>query len=104
MSQPVLASEQHTITSEPVANDMHLNPNAIKERGNNSSDDDRSSLSDFSQAPSGYERETNECTEFCMECVTCFGMFSTCCPSSGEGCLTSTAVFCGNILFGCCKC
>lgn len=98
------ASEQHTITSEPVASDMHLDPKAIKERGSDSSDDDRSSYSGISLTHSGYDRDSNECTEFCTECVTCFGMFSACCPSSGEGCLTSTAVFFGNILFGCCKC
>lgn len=68
-----------------------------------SSSDDSSSIT-VSETGSGYQRDNNECTEFCIELAMCFGMFEACCPSDGEGCLTSTATFCGNILFACCKC
>ncbi len=53
---------------------------------------------------SGYAGDQNECTEFCADFVTCFGMFEACCPSSGEGCLTTCATICGNVLLSCCRC
>lgn len=59
--------------------------------------------SEFSDGASGYRRDSNECTEFCIDCFLCFGTFDECCPSSGEGCLTTTATLVGNILFVCCK-
>lgn len=67
------------------------------------SEDSRSSIT-LSDAGSGYQRDSNECTEFCIEFCSCFGTFDACCPSDGEGCLTSFATFCGNLIFSCCKC
>lgn len=64
-----------------------------------SEDTDESDLSLYS----GYDREGNECTEFCIELFTCFGVVD-CYPKSGAGCLTTTATFVGNLVFGCCKC
>lgn len=52
---------------------------------------------------SGRIEPENECSEFCVECSSCFGLFDSCCPADEEGCLTTAATFCGNILFGCCK-
>lgn len=63
----------------------------------------RSSIT-VSEVGSGYNRDENECTEFCMDFLSCFGLFDTCCPANGEGYLTTAATFCGNILVGCCKC
>lgn len=57
-----------------------------------------------SDMESGYHRETNECTDFCEDCVICFGVCDACCPSSGEGCLSTIALFLGNLCFACCKC
>ena len=80
------------------------NPN----NGSSSSDSDSDSDSDDDvnshfTATSGYQRESNECTEFCIECCTCFGVLN-CCPNNGEGCVTNMATFIGNMLFACCKC
>lgn len=66
-------------------------------------DDARSSIT-VSEAGSGFERESNECTEFWLECCSCFGLMETCCPNDGEGCCTSTATFIGTICLSCWKC
>lgn len=79
---------------------INLEPDRQPDMAYRSSMDD---VSAFSDGASGYRRETNECTEFCIDCFLCFGTFDECCPSSGEGCLTTAATFVGNILFGCCK-
>ncbi|EAZ63912.1 putative suppressor of mutant AC40 subunit of RNA polymerase I and III (high serine) [Scheffersomyces stipitis CBS 6054] len=94
--------EEKAISSEPQpTNEMSLSQ-AKDEADNNSSIS--SSSSDNDDAASGYERESNECTEFCIECCNCFGLFSGCCPNDSEGCITTVATFFGNILFACCKC
>lgn len=64
----------------------------------------RTSLSTFNDDASGYQRDSNECTEFCMDLFICFGACDACCPLSGEGCLSSLAAFVGNLCFACCKC
>ncbi|ODV81733.1 glycoside hydrolase family 17 protein [Suhomyces tanzawaensis NRRL Y-17324] len=80
-----------TISNEPKPNPgMSLHPNR-----DSSSSDEGSSYMDMA---SGYDQNLNECTEFCIELSTCFGLLETCCPANGEGCLTTSAVFCGNIL------
>lgn len=87
------------IDSEPKPiNDMTLTTN-----NSHSSSNERSSYT-LSELGSGYNREENECTEFCLDFCTCFGLFDNCCPTDGEGCLTTTATFIGNIIFSCCKC
>lgn len=58
----------------------------------------------LSEAGSGYERDTNECSEFFLDCFSCFGLFDACCPSDSDGCITSCAVFFGNLCFACCRC
>ncbi|KAF3990615.1 hypothetical protein FT663_01690 [Candidozyma haemuli var. vulneris] len=67
-------------------------------------EDGRPSMQTVSETWSGYHRDTNECTEFCQDCCICFGACDACCPSTGEGCLSSTAAFFGNIMVGFCKC
>ncbi|CAI5759440.1 unnamed protein product [Candida verbasci] len=100
---------QQPITSEPKpVNEMNLQQqpqdNELQHtKTNNSSTQSSSSDSDFISQVSGYERDTNECSEFCIEFCTCFGVVD-CCPRTGEGCLTTTATFIGNLIFGCCKC
>lgn len=64
----------------------------------------RPSMQTVSETWSAYHRDTNECTEFCQDCLICFGACEACCPSTGEGCLSSTAAFFGNIMVGFCKC
>lgn len=64
----------------------------------------RSSMQTHTTDASGYHRESNECVEFCADLFICFGACDACCPASGEGCLTSTAAFCGNICVGMFKC
>ncbi|KAK6454844.1 uncharacterized protein RJT20DRAFT_129465 [Scheffersomyces xylosifermentans] len=93
--------EDIPINSEPrPTTDMSLEP---KEK-NSDNDTDSDSSSDQSDAASGYERESNECTEFCIECCSCFGLFAGCCPADSDSCVTTVATFCGNILMSCCKC
>ncbi|KAI5955286.1 hypothetical protein KGF54_001847 [Candida jiufengensis] len=90
---------------QPQSNET-LNNNQLKpENSNSSSSSSSSSGSDFSGHTnrSGYHREGNECTEFCIEFCTCFGVVD-CCPNNGDGCVTSVATFVGNLIFGCCKC
>lgn len=88
-----------TVHSQPQAiDDMTLEPNRSRTSFNG-----RSSYS-MSEAGSGYDRDENECTEFCLDFCTCFGLFDNCCPTDSDGCVTSTAVFIGNILFACCRC
>lgn len=87
------APGQTPITSEPQATTMDQTPNG-----------DDHTIHTASDAQSGYHRDTNECTEFCQDFVTCFGACDACCPSSGEGCLSSFALFVGNLCFACCKC
>ncbi|KAK6464128.1 hypothetical protein DFJ63DRAFT_61065 [Scheffersomyces coipomensis] len=89
------------VTNEPGRNEMSYNK---EHQDQNSSDNDSETSSFNDDAHSGYERESNECTEFCIEFFTCFGLFNACCPANGEGCITTSATFCGNILFACCKC
>ncbi|ODV65716.1 hypothetical protein HYPBUDRAFT_153890 [Hyphopichia burtonii NRRL Y-1933] len=99
--QPGSTEEPKLPTSNNDNDSNHLqNP---KERASNddSLSDDHSSVS---YANSGYQRDSNDCTEFCIEFMTCFGLLAACCPNDGEGCLTNAATICGNILVGCCKC
>lgn len=62
------------------------------------------STATYEDTTSGYHRETNECTEFCMDLWICFGACDAFCPQSGEGCMSGWAAFCGNLCFSCCKC
>lgn len=68
------------------------------------SDDDRETIATVTDNASGYQRDTNECTEFCIDLFNCFGACDACCPLTGEGCLSTTAAFLGNICVGCIKC
>lgn len=77
------------ITAEPEAVSMN---------------EDTLSLSTYNDNESGYKRESNECTEFFVDLFTCFGLLGDCCPLSGEGCLTNTGIFIGNLCVSCCKC
>lgn len=90
---PSSVTHQPSATQEPSLDPKDLN----------TLEDGRSSFT-ISEAGSGYQRDTNECTEFCLEFFTCFGLCDACCPSNGEGCVTSVATFCGNLFFSCCKC
>ncbi|KAK6203490.1 uncharacterized protein RJT21DRAFT_113388 [Scheffersomyces amazonensis] len=98
VAQEAFGSPTH-VNNEPPRTEMTYNKEEHHDDSGASSES--SSLDDNH---SGYERHANECTEFCIELFTCFGLFNACCPANGEGCLTSTATFCGNILFACCKC
>lgn len=101
--KPVTSSKE-IISKEPKGTeDMSLAPRTSK--GDEPSDSShRSSMVTLSSDGSGYERETHECTEFCIDFLRCFGMFDECCPSSGEGYFTTAALFCANILVGIRKC
>lgn len=91
-----------TISSQPKPqNEMTLSPSARSANGSELMG--RSSYT-LSEAGSGYDADTNECSEFCLDCWSCFGVFDACCPSDSEGCITSTAVFLGNVCFSCCRC
>lgn len=76
-------------------------------RKNSSEGSSRSSSSEsettISEVGSGYQRETNECTEFCLDLFTCFGICNSICPSSENGCISSCASFFGNFCFSLCK-
>lgn len=80
--------------------------NGDDKNGNNGrkSGDLSSSSSSTSYAMSGYERDSNECTEFCIDLIGCFGLFDSCCPSTGEGFVTNVGIFCANIMLKCVKC
>ncbi|CAK7893911.1 hypothetical protein CAAN1_02S08438 [[Candida] anglica] len=113
MSTPITKVTQPTPIEEPEEyirdapkpqEEMQLTTPTKEENTSDSSDSDSTSNQTLSEVGSGYERDNNECAEFCIEFASCFGLFDSCCPSDGEGCLTSTATFCGNILFSCCKC
>lgn len=65
---------------------------------------ERETIATFRDEESGYQRDTNECTEFCMDFFICFGACEACCPLSGEGFFSSLAAFCGNICVGLRKC
>ncbi|RCK59382.1 hypothetical protein Cantr_07050 [Candida viswanathii] len=110
--KPQLALNDKPITSEPKTTDEmrqeQQKPSLSRSNSSSSSSSSSSSQSDDDinsnfTAQSGYHREHNECTEFCVECCTCFGVVD-CCPRSGEGCVTNMATFIGNMLFACCKC
>ncbi|EGW30798.1 uncharacterized protein SPAPADRAFT_142715 [Spathaspora passalidarum NRRL Y-27907] len=108
---PQITLEDKPITTEPKpVNDMELSqqeeqPNQFLDPQQHTKDHDSSSdtESEFTDIGSGYQRESNECSEFVTSCCTCFGALDTCLPKNGEGCFTSTLTFIGNILFGCCK-
>jgi hypothetical protein len=110
-SSATVGNEDGTISQEPKATqDMQLDVPQKKERNNNSDDDDDDDDSSdvtsatISEQGSGYERNSNECTECAIDLIGCFGLFDSCCPSTGEGFITNLGVFCGNIIVGCCKC
>lgn len=85
-----------TVRTEPVSiPGMVAEPRLSENSG-------RSSIT-VSEVGSGYVNDTNDCTDFCMDFLVCFGLLDTCCPSDGEGYVTTAAAFCGNILFSCCK-
>ncbi|EGV60097.1 hypothetical protein CANTEDRAFT_116117, partial [Yamadazyma tenuis ATCC 10573] len=87
-----------SITSQPKpSQEMQLAPDTASDFG------PRSSYT-LSQEGSGYERDQNECTEFCLDFSSCFGLFDACCPADSEGCMTTCAVFIGNLFFSCCQC
>ncbi|KAF6069986.1 hypothetical protein FOB64_002684 [Candida albicans] len=105
--RPQINVNDKPITDEPKASPaMKQEPQSNNENSQNlkskesNSDDD---INSHFTATSGYQRESNECTEFCIECCTCFGVLN-CCPNNGEGCVTNMATFIGNMLFACCKC
>ncbi|GEQ72027.1 hypothetical protein JCM33374_g5713 [Metschnikowia sp. JCM 33374] len=83
------------ITQEPKPTSMDMS------RG---SQDDRDTIQTYDDDASGYQRETNECSEFCIDLFSCFGACDVCCPSTGEGCLSTTAAFLGGLCVGCLKC
>lgn len=95
-TQIVTTSAAQPITLEPEPKSM----DGVR----SSDDDDRHTVETYSDDASGYERELNECTEFCLDLFTCFGAFDACCPATGEGCCSSTAAFFGNICVGLFKC
>lgn len=98
------ASNDKIISDEPKGTaDMSVASRSSKENEPSDSSN-RSSMVTLSSDGSGYERETHECTEFCIDFLRCFGMFDECCPSSGEGYFTTAALFCANILVGIRKC
>lgn len=100
--------KEETVTKQPEGTEeMKLYVPGKQQDADKSSDeysDQGSERTSFSEQGSGYERDANECTEFCIECISCFGLFNACCPATGEGFLTNVGVFCGTILVGCCKC
>ena len=91
-SSATIGNEDGTISQEPKATqDMQLDVPQKKERNNNSDDDDDDDDSSdvtsatISEQGSGYERNSNECTECAIDLIGCFGLFDSCCPSTGEG-------------------
>ncbi|RLV93274.1 hypothetical protein JA1_002602 [Spathaspora sp. JA1] len=110
---PKITIEGEPITTEPKpVNQMVLSQQQQEQQREQNSDPQQyskthestsDSESEFTDSASGYYRESNECGEFVTSCCTCFGTLDTCLPKNGEGCLTSTLTFIGNILFGCCK-
>lgn len=108
---PQIAEPENVISEAPVPqSEMKLHTpspedqNKLNPRSSSSQSSDDSDFQSVSEVGSGFAREQNECTEFCIELFSCFGLCETCCPSSGEGCLTTCATIFGNILVGCCKC
>lgn len=92
-----------TISTQPKAqNDMQLTPSQTH-KSTGTALNGRSSYT-LSEAGSGYDEDTNECSEFCMDCCACFGLLDACCPSDTDGCISSTAIFLGNVCFSCCRC
>lgn len=92
--EPKQVAASNSITNDPITTE----PEAV------SMVEDRHTVSTFDDDASGYHRESNECTEFCVDLLTCFGLLGDCCPLTGEGCLTNTGTFIGNLCVGCCKC
>ncbi|SGZ55064.1 CIC11C00000004534 [Sungouiella intermedia] len=90
-----------TNANDPVAITSEPKPQTMEAR---QSEDGGRTISTYSDNESGYQRESNECTEFCMDFFICFGACDACCPASGEGCLSSFAAFVGGLCFACCKC
>lgn len=108
-SDTIVEPSKEVISQPPKEqSEMQLHTPTKEEAGlqTPSSDSDSRESDDYSLSDvgSGYDRDSNECTEFCIELVSCFGVLDACCPSSGEGFFTTCATFCGNILFSCCKC
>ncbi|RLV83240.1 hypothetical protein JA9_003035 [Meyerozyma sp. JA9] len=89
------SGSNNTVSSEPAPKEEMMLGDGLRK----SNDSDTTSFGE----QSGRLDPENECTEFCVECSACFGLFDSCCPADEEGCLTTAATFCGNILFGCCK-
>lgn len=87
------------IDVEPRQQEMSLSP-----REDNESDFNPRSSYTLSEVGSGYDQDTNECSEFCLDFCACFGLLDACCPADEEGCVTSCAIFLGNVLFSCCTC
>lgn len=65
---------------------------------------DRETIETFKDNESGYQRESHECTEFCIDFFMCFGACDACCPLNGEGFFSSAAAFCANICVSMRKC
>lgn len=94
LSSPMEASPQRTVNDE-----NHLAVEVPKYDENSHSD----SESEMTYS-SGYDSgKYNECGMFCIDCLTCFGALDFCLPNGGEGCLSNTVTFIGNIFLGCCK-
>lgn len=107
VSSALVGDEDEAITQEPKRTEgMLLDVPEKTEVSNSDNDDNGSDVTSvtMSEQGSGYERESNECTECCIDLIGCFGLFDSCCPSTGEGFITNLGVFCGNLLVGCCKC
>lgn len=90
---------------------IRLQPNASRGMLMRSSESDASFLStssrqseSFIDQNSGYERNVNECTEFCIDLITCFGLFDACCPSTGQGFVADVATFFSVVLVGLIHC
>ena len=90
---------------------IRLQPNASRGMLMRSSESDASFLStssrqseSFIDQHSGYESNVNECTEFCIDVITCFGLFDACCPSTGQGFVADVATFCSVVLVGLIHC
>lgn len=102
-----LASQEHKQFAPQAANNpvpITTEPESPTMDAPRRSSGQESSSTDYSDNHSGYHRDTNECTEFCFDLFQCFGACEACCPLSGEGCLSSTAAFFGNICVTCWKC
>ena len=83
--------------------EMDLTTSSSNDAAQTNKEDDNDDHS-LSTIGSGYDRETNECQDFCLELFSCFGLLDDCCPSDGEGCFSNTASFCGTLCISMIKC